>query len=644
MKLPEARKILGLHPKEDPRPRLKQLAVTRERLAKRVKNSPSQAVGDRNQRKLRQFDQALAAIRESFPTEKSPTPTNESTPPAAYHEKSPAPCRWAATGLLWFVIFLTGTGVSGFFHFKSVDDQETLRQQRLASLDRRANEFIENRSWQEASAILAEIETLIPGSELTKFGRRVIEAGIAEEQNQFIGYWTGQAMAELEASRLDEAEAAARRVIATFPTHPESTNILKRIAESRAKQSRIAALTAARKRLDEGQLDAAIDAARKLLVIHPDDPDATAIIDDASARLAKQIANHEMAARLLKQAIERDKGEFDQQALEWLREAASLAPNNTEIAKRLESMASYTRTLRVPGDFATPAEALASARDRDRIVLSEAIWKGPLIVNVAIDLQGAGFDKTIVECPAADGSAITIGPDAKGARITGITFRHESFLAVGADRFSAAVVRGGTATFTDCHFENASGHGLAVIENGQGTANRCRFSGNGWNGAAAIGKDCKLEVRESLAIENFEHGIETWDGAASVLINNRCENNSRNGIHADNATAAATIQGNQLIGNREFGIVLDSAGSGKISSNVIRNNLLGGLVIRAAAATVAVTGNQLTLNQGPGLILEKGLESAAYSENNVTKNSEPNILSGANLSQQENQTPDSSNP
>ncbi len=170
-----------------------------------------------------------------------------------------------------------------------------------------------------------------------------------------------------------------------------------------------------------------------------------------------------------------------------MREATALAPDNPEIAARLEKMASYTRTLRVPGDFATPAEALAAARDRDRIVLAEQTWKGPLVVNAAIDLQGAGSAKTIVECPATEGSAITIGPDAKGARISGITFRHESFHALGSDRFSAALVRGGSATFSDCRFSDASGHGLVVIEQGAAIANRCRFSDNGWNGAAAIG-------------------------------------------------------------------------------------------------------------------------------------------------------------
>ena len=298
-------------------------------------------------------------------------------------------------------------------------------------------------------------------------------------------------------------------------------------------------------------------------------------------------------------------------------------------------MASYIRTLKVPGDYATPAEALAAAHDRDRILLTEATWKGPLVVNAAVDLQGAGPDKTIIECAAADGSAITFGPDAKSARVTGITIRHETFVAVGSDRFSAALVRGGRATFTDCRFVDASGHGLAVIENGEGIANRCRFSGNGWNGATATGMGSKLEIRDSEAVGNFEHGIETWDGAAATLVNNRCEGNSRNGIHADNGTAAATIEGNQLVANREFGLVLDSAGAGKISGNTARANLLGGFVIRAAAAKMPVTGNGATLNLGPGLVLEKGLVASSYSNNKLTKNTPREILTDADLSGQD---------
>ncbi|RYD35519.1 MAG: right-handed parallel beta-helix repeat-containing protein, partial [Verrucomicrobiaceae bacterium] len=177
------------------------------------------------------------------------------------------------------------------------------------------------------------------------------------------------------------------------------------------------------------------------------------------------------------------------------------------MANRLEKLSSYTRTLRVPGDYPTPAEALAVARDRDRIVLGAATWKGPLVVNAAVELQGAGFNETRVECAPEDGSAITIGPDAKGARISGIAFRHESF-AAGADRYSVGLVRGGNAVFVDCRFTDGSGHGLAIIEGGQASVSRSRFADNGWNGVTAFGKGSTLEVRDCESLNNFEHGIE----------------------------------------------------------------------------------------------------------------------------------------
>jgi tetratricopeptide (TPR) repeat protein len=458
-----------------------------------------------------------------------------------------------------------------------------------------------------------------------------------EEQNQFIGYWTGQALAELDAGRLDEAEAAAKRVLEKFPAETEAAQILRRVADARADQSRKEALAAARRLLDERQWETAANAARRILDKYPDDRDATAVLTDAAAAIEKRIADKARADQLFQIVLKRDQGEFDQQALEWLREAAALAPDNAEIAALLEKVSSYTRTFRVPGDFATPAEALAAARDRDRIVLAGQTWKGPLVINAAVDLQGAGSSQTVVECPPADGCPVTIGPDARGARISGIAFRHESFLADGSERFAAALVRGGGATFVDCRFSEASGHGLAVIEGGEAVASRCRFADNGWNGAAAIGQGSKLEVRDSEAIDNFEHGIESWDGAAATLVNNRCEGNSRNGIHADNRAAAAVIEGNQLIANREFGLVLGSAGSGKVVGNVCRDNLLGGIVVRAAAAAVRVTGNQATSNRGPGMVLEKGLPAAAYASNTASGNVPSQVVTDALLDQSEGQ-------
>lgn len=638
-----SRRTLGLGPDEAPRVHLEEFKQARERIAELVRTAPNDAIAERYQKGLVEFDQALAAIQEyleaaglaSPPLPGPPGPELPVTspeielPPESASAPRPGRTLFVIAGLL---VFLSGIGGAGWIYLEDLGRENEQLQTRIALLERQGSIYIENRRWPDASRAFDETAALAPDSPSASLGRRSIEAGMAEEQTQYVAYWTGQALAELDAGRLDEAAAAARQVLDKFPNHQESTAILNRIAAARLSQARGEIVAAARARLEQRDWNGAIETARGLLAATPDDPDAKSIIADATAALEKTAADQAAAAQLLKQAAARDQGQFDQQALDWLREANTLDPANPEIAALLEKLSTYTRTLRVPGDFATPAEALAAARDRDRIILTAQVWKGPLILNAAVDLQGSDPTETLVECPAEDGSAITIGPGAKGARISGIGFRHESF-AAGTDRYSVALVRGGRAVFFDCRFSEASGHGLAIVEQGQATVERCRASNNGWNGLAAMGEGSTLEVKDSECRDNFEHGIESWDGAAVILTNNRCEGNSRNGIHADNGLASATITGNQVTANREFGLVLGSAGSGEITGNTARANLLGGMVIRAAAARSSVTKNLATLNQGPGLTLEKGLPAAAYADNQLTKNSSQQLLTEANLSQ-----------
>jgi len=389
---------------------------------------------------------------------------------------------------------------------------------------------------------------------------------------------------------------------------------------------RRAAITRAQDLLTLRQWDAAIAAARAVLATQPEDRDALTLIEEAGTAKVKAAADLAQARALYQQALARDQGQFDPQALDWLREAALLSPEDREIAGLFEKMASYTRTLRVPLDYPTPADALAQARARDRIVLNEGTWKGPLIVNAAVEIQGAGADKTRIECSAQDGCVITLGPAASGSRLSGLTFRHLSQTGE-AERFSAGLVRGGAVELLDCDFIDACGHGLAVIEGGTARAVRCRFSDNGWNGAAAMGAGALIEIRDSKVSGNFENGIEAWDGAALSAINNRCEGNSRNGIHADTGAATAVIDGNQLLANREFGLVLSTAAAGKVSGNTVTGNLLGGMVVRAAVA-IPVNRNRITRNTGPGLVLELGLNPNVAADNTATGNTGQQILPG----------------
>lgn len=633
MNLSEARHLLGLGPDEDLRLHGKEFGIVRERIAEMVRSEADEKLAARYQEGLMDFDKALAAVRESLEGSEPPMPAAAS-PLAAVSAKAPEAIpaaaadqprrRLAAVILVWLGVVLFGVAAGAWFYVKMQEEQQLQRQARIALLEREGTDHIENRRWPEATAAFDEIEQLVPSSQIVAQGRRGIEVGMAEEQQQFVGYWIGHARTALEAGRWDEAASAARQVLEKFPTERESADLLKSIAMARGAAARGAALTRARELLARRQWDAAMEAVGPILASQSDDLDARAIVAEATTAKEKTLAEYATARRLYQQAAARDQGQFDAQVLDWLREASALAPEDAEIAALLEKMSAYTRTLRVPRDFPTPREALLNAHDRDRIILNEGTWKGPLIINAAIELQGAGSDKTRIECPGEAGCAITFGPAANGARVSGITFRHESQTS-DTERFSAGLIRGAAIALLDCQFVAAAGHGLAVIEGGKASASRCRFADNGWDGAAAMGTGSVLDIRDSQANGNFEHGIETWDGAALMLVNTRCEANSRNGIHADNAKSAVTLEGNQLVDNREFGLVLAAAASGQVRKNNARGNLLGGFVIRAASR-IPVAGNQLSHNQGPGLTLEKGLEATAFADNSLFGNAGKQVL------------------
>jgi nitrous oxidase accessory protein NosD len=643
MNITEARNILGIGPGDEPCRAPEQFAPARERLAEMVRSAPNERLALRFQEELVEFDRALAALREhaemldttAAATAAADTADGGTCDGADAAAATPGPVpparpagRWLAWSALWLLL---AVAAGAWFYLKWDDDRRLRLQSRIIELERQGAALIDDRRWPEAEQAFLAIERLRPGAEAARVGLRSIEAGITEERNQFAGYWIGEARAAMEAALWDEADAAVGKVLDRLPEESEALRLQRQIADARIAATLAAPLQAARSLLAQGAWDAAISAARAILANHPQDPDAGAVVAEATAGRERMIADLAAARELLALAVAADRGEFDGQALDWLREAAALAPQDEEIAAKLEQMASYVRTLRVPEEFETPAEALAVARENDRIVIAEGEWPGPLLVDLAVDLQGASAAATVFSCEADAGSAITFGPGARGARVGGITFRHLAF-DPGPERYSAVLIRGAEVTFADCRFIDASGHGLLVIEGGRASVGRCQFSANGWNGAAATGEASVLDMHDCEVAGNFGHGVEAWDGASLVLHRNRITGNSGNGVHAGDATVSAAIESNQFLANREFGLVLGAVAAGRVAGNVARGNLLGGLVIHASASAVAVTGNQAADNGGPGLILERGLSATDFTANRATGNKGSQVLADANLS------------
>ena len=348
---------------------------------------------------------------------------------------------------------------------------------------------------------------------------------------------------------------------------------------------------------------------------------ASALLAAANAGREQQRRNREQALELLAKAKQRDTGEFDPQAVEWVREAARLAPDDPDVAALYQKLSAYTRTVRVPGDYGTIGAALAAARPNDRIVVGKGVWQETLAVNRAVEIEGVGGEETVIECPAGDSPVATFDAEADGARVKGLSFRHVSFSG-GNERYSAVVVRGGRVVFEGCRFRDASGHGLAVIDGGTVAATGCRFEANGWDGAAAYGEGSRLEIIDSQTVDNIEHGIDAWNGAALVVRGSLARGNGRNGIYVA-TPAEVLVDHNKTEDNREFGIVVAAGKGGKVSSNNAARNGLGGLAFHRDARQLEVRGNTATRNEGPGLVLDEGFAPAALDGNDVHGNNSP---------------------
>jgi tetratricopeptide (TPR) repeat protein len=649
MTFDEARRILGLSAEEDPAGQLTQLAAARERIAGLVRSAPNETLALRYQDGLIEFDRALAALREelekpdpetakrlewmraarggqpadpipaasatapALPPPATPAPECEPDEPAA-----PAPRKAARAFAYLLVLLLVGSG-GGYLWVQMREHGKIRVQERLTFLERLGGKMIDARQWPEAEAAYTEIELLQPGAKSARVGRRSIEAGMDEERRQFVGYWSGEAIAAFELGRTDDAAAAAGKVLEKYPDQKEIADLLRKIEDARSTQARESLTASVAAAIQKRRWDEAENRAQQLLAAFPGDPGGTALLADLRAGRDKEARDRVRARELFSAAKVRDQGQFDRDALDWLREATALAPEDPEIAALYQKMAAYTRTLQVPGDFATPAEAVAAARERDRIVIAEGTWPGPLLVDKPLTLEGAGRDKTLIEVEAAASAAASFSRQASGSRVTGITFRHRGFDA-GPDRFPALLVRGAELTLGDCRAADSAGHGLAVLDAGRVAASRCLFENNGWDGVAVRGAGSRIEFTDCEATGNFGHGFDLWDGGSGALHRCLARDNSANGILADTTAADVVLGDNDLRANREYGIVLSAAASGRIHGNQCRENLLGGMAVRFSAARVVVEHNKLADNHGPGLALEQGLRVENFSTNLAADN------------------------
>jgi parallel beta-helix repeat protein len=585
MTLDEARRILDLDPDADPALHQEELLERREKLVRLMNNAPDTAHADRCRRELAEHDEAVAFLK---------------------HYRAPgSTSRRVLTGLL-AVTLAAGGGSYAFQKIKQENLRKTHAEAERLFLE--AERLVDAKDWYLAREKYQRIVQLQPDSSSAAYGLNQVEATIEREKQAFLAEWNHEATTAFAAKRWDQAEAAAKTVLAKYPDDASAREMQQRVVDARKAERIEQALAEGKGKLTARDWDSAVSFAEAALALEANHVEAKALRDEAIAAKHKAAADRLKARELFAKAQAADQGQYDKQLAAWAKEARALEPDNAEIKALFDKVSAYVRIVRVPGDFATPAEALADLDDGNVLTLGEGVWQGPLIVDKPVELRGTGV--TVIECPAGQSVAISFGPGAKGAKVAGLTFRHQGTDA-STERFSAALVRGGEVAFDSCEFTEASGHGLMVIEGGKASAVRCRFQRNGWDGAAASGVGSRLEIRLSVTGANREHGLDVWDGATADFVGNLCVVNGRNGILIDSG-AAANVTGNETRGNREFGLVLSNAQNGRITDNQIEANQMGGMVVRLAAAKIEVVKNRFSGQAPPAMVLEKGLPTEGY--------------------------------
>lgn len=526
--------------------------------------------------------------------------------------------------LVLLLLFLIAGG-AGFYFWKQNEAIKQRNQEHAVLLDKEGKQYLEARRWDDAGTIYDTIEKLVPRSSLAAEGKARIAAGKEEEEQQYLGYWSGEALAAFESGRWDQAENAAKKVLEKRQNQADMTKLLADVSAGRRAEVRKNKIAEVKSTLEKRDWKKARELAESLAAADSSDSEAKELVasigkaeTEYQSKLAKVKELYGLAKKL-------DNGSYSDEAIAHLREALSLVPDEPETNELYQKMAAYARTLRVPEEFKTVAAAIEAAKQNDRVVIGAGIWNEAITINKGIVLEGAGAEQTIFETDANASPALTVLEEGRNAHFVGVGFRHRGF-AMGAERWSAVLVKGGIGLFTNCRFSQASGHGLAVIEGGRAEGTGCAFIGNGWDGVSCYGVRSSLVLKDCLAEQNQEHGIDVWDGATCILLSTRSNLNTLNGALIASKGVKAVLEKCHFEGNREYGAVLSDMRQGVVSENTSIGNHMGGYAILEGAAGALIEKNIATKNEGPGILVDQGIDPGTLGNNQLTGNQGGEII------------------
>jgi len=619
-----ARKILGLKAKKNPCAHMAEFRANLKRKQGFVDNSPSEETKARYQAELHEYQEAYDVI-EHFCTSVSGR---------------------GRVGLMVCLILIIAAGVGGWWvydqnqqelHREAQRKEEEIQQQihiknleRIAELEESGKVAVIKRKWAEAQQAYDGIKLIDSGSAMATAGFEAIRLGKLEERNQKIFYILGNSQAALEAGQWDDARKLAQSVLTDNPGHTEAIAKLQSISKQRSAHEISLSVRAVSSSLESGDLIKAQEALVKLKKLSPNHqqiPELSQRIDTALAALqARQLK----AVALLTQAKQLDQGQFSAKAIILLDEATLLDPDNPEVKALHHKISNYTRTIQVPEDFASIAEALASARPRDRIRVAPGTYRESLSIDKAVRLEGSADGKTVIEFPADEAPVITIQAAGAGAHLSGLTIKHIGF-DYGKDRSSAVIVQGGESTLNACEITHAAGHGIAVIDGAKVSILGCQISDSGWDGISVYGVNSRADIRDTTSQKNLQQGVGFWKGGYGSVTGSRMLANGLCGILAMSPNTQINIQTTLCARNRGAGILVSDQVKATITAVRCDKNLLSGIVARGVGTTASVINSVTTGNGEAGILIHRGVKREAFSGNQSTTNKKRQIWLDAAL-------------
>jgi len=597
----DAMKVLGYDPGAIVSPHLPAFAKVAEKLGQLVRTTRDEKLQTSFREELYRLNDALRVVE-------------------AERYREP-PLRAKGMGLrLVLSLLLAGCVVAAgwYGNRQLIEGRQSREKQSLEALAGNARIAVESRDWARAESIYSKLAGLEFDQERAQEGLRRISEGKEEARRQKIGYLLGSTRAAIEERNWGEANARLGELLDMEASHPEAGDLLKLIKEGRMDDRIAVLLEKSLEALQEEQWITLADHAAKLESIAPGH-ERLAGFKAATVEGMRIMEERRIRARkLYEKALALDQGEFSEAALETLREAVRL-DDRKEYEDLYNKMSAYTRLLMVPRDYSTINEALASARPNDKIRIAAGTFTESLVLNVKVDLEGEGHDKSIIQCDAGTASVLLATKEASGSRVAAVTLRQTGIVYT-EERYPVALADGSELSLEDCHVDKGSGHGVAVINGGTGRLRNVQVSECGWDGLAVNGEGSAAEAGDCRFEFNIHHGVDAWGGGRVVITKSRATRNGLAGVVLMSKGVQSELSQCTIDGNREVGVSISNGARALLRANRAQGNLLGGILVEGDGTTVGMEGNVAEKNNKFGIVVDRRSTAQPFRDNIAREN------------------------